>query len=250
MTAGTPHDETPGMPDEVALQARYAQLQADIEAWQADRQARGLSLQHNSRRIWATMEGWGAVKTREDWERLQVEAAEDWASGRTLIEMLGGERYVDPPRVALLLQLWRDFVLTYRPEGPAEYMCIAMALLAFDHLLRLNQFVGNLEMRLEDEFFATDGLRALFDDRYGRGVGAQIRGLHVEEVARQLGREALPLLDRLNRMVIRNLKALRDLKAAPISMTVQNFGQLNVGQAQTNVTQPHSKQSGGARGIV
>jgi len=238
MSEGTPHDETPGTPDEVALQARYAQLQADIEAWQADRQARGLSLQRNSRRIWAAMEGWGAVKTQEDWERLQLEAAEDWASGRTLIEMLGGERYIDPPRVALLLQLWRDFVLTYRPEGPAEFMCIAMALLAFDHLLRLNRFVGNLEMRLEDEFFATEGLRAQFDDRYGRGVGAQVRGLHVEEVARQLGREALPLLDRLNRMVIRNLKALRDLKATPLALTVQNYGQMNVGQAQTNVAQP------------
>jgi hypothetical protein len=239
MTEGPPHDETPATPDEVALQARYAQLQADIEAWQADRQARGLSLQRNSRRIWAAMEGWGAVKTQEDWERLQLEAAEDWASGRTLIEMLGGERYVDPPRVALLLQLWRDFVVTYRPEGPAEYMCIAMALLSFDHLLRLNRFVGNLEMRLEDEFFATQGLQAQFEERYGRG--ARAGGLRVEEIASQLGREALPLLDRLNRMVIRNLKALRDLKTAPLALTVQNYGQLNVAQQQANLMQRPSE---------
>ena len=105
MSEGTPHDETPTTPDEVVLQARYAQLQADIEAWQADRQARGLSLQHNSRRMWAAMEGWGAVTTQEDWQRLQVEGAEDWASGRTLSEMLSGERYIDPPRVAFLLLL-------------------------------------------------------------------------------------------------------------------------------------------------
>ena len=120
-------------------------------------------------------------------------------------------------------------------------MCIAMALLSFDHLLRLNHFVGNLEMRLEDEFFATAGLRALFDERYGRGVGGQVRGLHVEEVARQLGREALPLLDRLNRMVIRNLKALRDLKATPLALTVQNYGQLNVAQQQANLMQRPSE---------
>ncbi len=40
-------------------------------------------------------------------------------------------------------------------------------------------------------------------------------------------------------MVLRNLKALRELKASPISMTVQNFGQLNVGQQQTNLAQPN-----------
>lgn len=236
MTEGTPHEEIMGTPDEAAMAERYAGLQATIEAWQADRQARGLSLQRNSRRLWAAMEGWGAVKTQEDWERLQLEAAEDWASGRALLEMLGGERYLDPPRVALLLQLWRDFVLTYRPEGPAEFMAIAMGLLAFDHLLRLNRFVGNLEMRLEDEFFATEGLRGQFEQRYGRG--ATVRELQVEAIARQLGRDVLPLLDRLNRMVIRNLKALRDLKATPLALTVQNYGQVNVGQAQTNVAQP------------
>ena len=231
-----PSDETPGTTDEAALQARYAQLQADIEAWQADRQARGLSLQQNSRRMWAAMEGWSAVTSQGDWERLQLEAADDWASGRTLIEMVGGERFLDPPRVALLLQLWRDFVLTYRPEGPAEYLCIAMALLAFDHLLRLNRFAGNLEMRLEDEFFATQGLQAQFEERYGRG--ARARGLRVEEIAGQLGREVLPLLDRLNRMVLRSLTALRELKTAPLALTVANYGQLNVGQAQANVAAP------------
>ncbi len=61
---------------------------------------------------------------------------------------------------------------------------------------------------------------------------AQVAG---REALEQLGREALPLLDRLNRMVIRNLKALRDLKALPLALNVQNYGQLNVGQAQTNV---------------
>ena len=75
---------------DAALAEKDAQLQADFEAWWAERKAKGLSLQRNSRRIWAAMEGWGAVKTQEDWERLQLEAAEDWASGRTLIEMLGG----------------------------------------------------------------------------------------------------------------------------------------------------------------
>lgn len=57
-----------------------------------------------------------------------------------------------------------------------------------------------------------------------------MRGLDAEEIVRQLGREALPLLDRLNRMVARNLRLLRILRAASLILTVQNYGQLNVGQ--------------------
>jgi len=65
-----------------------------------------------------------------------------------------------------------------------------------------------------------------------------VRGLNVEEIAAQLGHQALPLLDRCNRMVVRNLRLLRELKTAPLALTVANYGQLNVGQAQTNVAAP------------
>ncbi len=62
-----------------------------------------------------------------------------------------------------------------------------------------------------------------------------------EEAVAQLGRDALPLLDRLNRMVLRNLKALRDLKTAPLALTVQNYGQLNVAHRQANLMQRPSE---------
>lgn len=223
-------------PEEAERAAAGAKLEADYAAWWAERQARGLALQNNSRQTWAAMEGWGALGTHEDWERLCAETAEDWVSGRAIITMLGGERYITPERTALLLLLWRQFIVAYAPEGPAEYMAVAMAVLSFAHFLRLNQFVGNLEMRLEDEMFATNGLRAQFEQRYRRG--SDIRGLSVEEIVGQLGRDVLPLLDRLNRMVARNLRLLRDLKAAPLALTVQNYGQMNVGQVQANVAQP------------
>ncbi len=233
----TDTDHAPQMtPEEVERAEAGARLEADYAAWWAERQARGLALQNNSRQTWAAMEGWGAIHTQEDWARLCEETAEDWVSGRAIITMLGGERYITPERTALLLLLWRQFLASYAPEGPAEYMAVAMAVLSFAHFLRLNEFVGNLEMRLEDAFFDTKGLRAQFEQRYRRG--SEIRGLDVEDLVRQLGREVLPLLDRLNRMVARNLRLLRDLKAAPLALTVQNFGQLNVAQAQTNVAQP------------
>lgn len=215
---------------------RAAQLQAAFEAWWAERKAKGLALQRSSRRVWAAMEGWGAVQTQEDWERVRAETAEDWASGRALVEMLGGDRYIEPRHAALVLHLWRHFVIAYEVDGPAEYLCVAMALVSFYHFLRLNELVGNISVRLEDEFFHTEGLRAKFERKYAGG--GTVRELYVEELARQLGRDLLPLLDRLNRMMIRNLKMLRDLKTTPLALTVENYGQLNVGQQQTNLTQP------------
>jgi len=161
---------------------------------------------------------------------------EEWHSGELFITMLGGRRYLDPPHTALMYHLWHHFVGTYRPVGPAEYLAIAMALFAFHHLVRVNEFVGNMATRLEFQFFDTGPLQVRLTERDGMpkraGQAAQVAA---HEALEQFGRDALPLMDRLNRMVIRNLKALRDLKAAPLALSVHNYGQLNVGQAQTNV---------------
>ncbi len=213
-----------------------AELQAWYETWWAERKAKGLSLQRNSRRVWAAMEGWQRVKSQEDWARIQGEAAEDWVSGRALLTMLGGERYLAPERAALLLHLWRHFLVAYDVDSPAEFLAVAMALVAFNQLTRVSELVGNVEARLENEFFATEGLREQHERRYGRGTRAG--ALAVEETVRRLGQDLLPLLDRCNRMVIRNLTLLRELKATPLALTVENYGQVNVGQVQTNVAQP------------
>ncbi len=229
-------DETAPIATDAGAAMTAEELQARYEVWWAERKAKGLALQRNSRRLWAAMEGWGAVKTPEDWGRIQTEAAEDWASGRALIEMLGSERYLAPERAALLLHLWRHFLVAYDVDGPAEFLTVAMALVAFNQLTRVNELVGNLETRLEDEFFATEGLREQHERRYGRGTRAG--ALAVEETVRRLGEDLLPLLDRCNRMVIRNLQLLRELKATPLTLTVENYGQVNVGQVQTNVARP------------
>jgi hypothetical protein len=194
------------------------------------------------KRLYAAMRGWDKVTSQEDWLRISDEAAEDWASGKALIEMMGGARYLDPPRMALLYHLWHHFVYAYQPDGPAEYLCIAMALIGFNQLVRVNEVVGTLAARLEFQLFDTDQpLRVTLVEPDGRSRAAnRYEYVAGQEAVDRLGREALPLLDRCNRMVLRNLKALRELKASPISMTVQNFGQLNVGQQQTNLARPHT----------
>ncbi len=61
----------------------------------------------------------------------------------------------------------------------------------------------------------------------------------------ELERDVLPLLDRLNRMVVRNLRTLRELKTKPINMTTANFGQLNLAQTQTNLARSADEESSG-----
>lgn len=229
-------DETVPNPSTADVALTAEEVQARYEEWWAARKAKGLAIQRNSRRLWAAMEGWGAVQTAEEWARIQDETAENWVSGRALIEMLGSERYLAPERAALLLHLWRHFLAAYDVDGPAEFLTVAMALVAFNQLTRVNELVGNLENRLEDEFFATEGLREQHERRYGRG--ARSGALAVEETVRRLGQDLLPLLDRCNRMVIRNLQLLRELKSTPLALTVENYGQVNVGQVQTNVAKP------------
>jgi hypothetical protein len=55
---------------------------------------------------------------------------------------------------------------------------------------------------------------------------------HVQRIAEQL----LPLLDRCNRMMLRNLKALKTMREGPVlSVSIGNAGQVNVATNQANV---------------
>lgn len=214
------------------------EISARHAAWWKERQERAEALVSDSRRSWSAVQGWDAITTQADWDATMDKTAEEWHSGELFIKMLGGERYLDPPRTALMYHLWHHFIGAYRPTGPAEYLAIAMALFAFHHLIRVNEFVGNLATRTESNFFGSEPLevRVVKDETpwgFYTEMEAKAKG---HEYLAQLGREALPLMDRLNRMVIRNLRALRDLKAIPLALNVQNYGQMNVGQAQANIS--------------
>jgi len=232
----TPHTITKQPLSEEELAARHA-------TWWKERQERAEALVNDSRRSWAAMQGWDAVQTQADWDATMDRTVEEWHSGELFIRMLGAQRYLDPPHTALMFHLWHHFVGTYRPAGPAEYLAIAMALFAFHHLIRVNEFAGNMASRLEFQFFDTTPLQVRLVERDGTPKRAdQVAQIEAREALEQFGRDALPLMDRLNRMVIRNLKALRDLKAAPVALNVQNYGQLNVGQVQTNLAKTALEQ--------
>ena len=62
-----------------------------------------------------------------------------------------------------------------------------------------------------------------------------MRGLTVEEIVERPVERLLPPLDRSNRMLLRNLKALRALREGPVpSVSIGTAGQVNVAAEQVN----------------
>jgi hypothetical protein len=130
----------------------------------------------------------------------------------------------------------------YQATGPAEYLVIAMTVLSFDHFLRVNTMVHNLQARLEYEVFGRERLTTVDSPDPNQRVA---RGLTAEQLVAELGLELLPQLDRLNRLVIRNLRALRELKGGPLAVAVANFGQVNIAQQQANAVGPDTGRGAG-----
>jgi hypothetical protein len=107
-------------------------------------------------------------------------------------------------------------------------------LLAYYHQLRINGWIGGLAWNIESEFFGNDGPRAKLNAK----LGYRPNGLEVQDLLARLGEDLLPLLDRSNRLMMRNLRALRDPRQRPAaSVSIASVGQVNVGGQQVNVAE-------------
>ena len=136
--------------------------------------------------------------------------------------------------MAVLLVLRRRLIDEHGATTAAELMLIDVAVLSYYHTLRINGWIGNFALLIESEFFGTSGPSADFQDRYGRG-SHRINGLSVERHVERIGEQLLPLLDRCNRMMLRNLKALKTLREGPApSVSIGSAGQVNVAAQQVN----------------
>ena len=218
-----------GETDWNALQAEY---QAEYERRLAERHKR---LMTDARAAYRAVDGWGSVTSQEDWEQTVARARDEYEHGAFLIDRLGAERHIDPALMAVLLGLRRQLVDEHGATTAAEFMLIDLAVLSYYHTLRINGWIGNFASLIEHEFFDKQGPSAMFEQRYGRG-SREIRGLRVEDHVHRIGEQLLPLLDRCNRMMLRNLKALKTLREGPApSVSIWSAGQVNVATHQSNV---------------
>ena len=217
----------------------WALYEAEYERRLAERHQR---LMTDARAAYRSVDGWGTVKSPEDWKQTVELAHDEYDRGAFLIDRLGAERHLDPPLIAVLLRLRRGLIDEHDASTAAELMLIDLAVLSYYHTLRINGWVGNFAALIEHEFFGKQGLTAKFTDRYGRH-NETVRGLRVEDHVERIAEQLLPLLDRCNRMMLRNLKALKAMREGPTpSVSIGSAGQVNVGTNQTNAMRGGAKE--------
>jgi hypothetical protein len=194
-------------------------------------------LERDAPASWRSMEGWGNVTTEEEWHAAVIQADDDYDSGQFLLDRLGAARYLDPPLMAVLLTLRRRLVKEHGAETAAELMMVDMTVLSYYHELRLAGWIGDFSQWLEAEFFRKGGLCVRMHELDKGRRDVKVRGLRGEEIVERLAEKLMPLLDRSNRMMLRNLKALREYRRPPApSISIAQAGQVNLAHQQVNTT--------------
>jgi hypothetical protein len=177
-------------------------------------------------------EGWGQIRSPEEWQAACEDAGKRYQSGRFLIERLGAERFLDPQLMATLWQLRQDLLEEYDAESPAMMMVIDAVIMSYYNLLKIQAWTGDLALSIEQELFGEESLRLKLRQQYG----AQFDGFAVEAHLQRLKEELLPLCERVNRQLLQNLQALQ--RSRPGSMpflAISRAGQVNVAQQQVNL---------------
>lgn len=191
-------------------------------------------LRRDAQAVFRVVEGWPYIRDRESWQQVVDESAAAYESGRFLIERLGAERYLDPALMGTLLMLRRELLAESGATTAAEAMLVDLAVLSYHNTLRIQGWLGNLALRIEHELFGQESPTAAFQREHGRASG-----LVVEDQLQKLAEQMLPLLDRGNRMVIRNLKAMKELRQRSLpSVAIARAGEVNIADQQVNLTVP------------
>jgi len=168
-------------------------------------------LRWNARATHRAMEGWQRVKSQEDWERINEESRQQYESGAFLLERLGADRYLDPTLMATIMGLRQRLIAESAITTAAETMLVDLAVLSYYQTLRVQGWSGDLAVRIEHDFFGDDAFTEMAQKGHRRADR-----FAVEERLRRLSEQLMPLADRANRMMIRNLKAIKELRQAQV----------------------------------
>src|SRR5713226_7660383 len=137
---------------------RDAEDEARLQAAREKDRQRALQLRRNARATFRAMEGWQHVHSEEDWLQVCEESREEYESGRFLLERLGAQRYLDPKLMATLWSLRQRLITESGITTAAETMLVDLAVLNYYHALRVQGWIGDLALHLEEQFFGQDAL--------------------------------------------------------------------------------------------
>jgi hypothetical protein len=187
------------------------------------------------------MHGWNDVSD-EDWNSICEETFDEYLSGRFLIEQLGAERHLDPRLMATIWRL-RDMLMNESGKTAVELLLIDATIVSYFNFLRAQSWVGNSVLVFESELFGLP--RLCKTSRNGEITNSAHT---INDVMNNLNDKLLPLVERTNRLLIRNLKVLKDLRQEPTpSVSVKRADQVNVAERQINFTTSRSDDSDACR---
>lgn len=174
------------------------------------------------------------LRSQEDTDKKYAEAIEAYRNGSFFLERIGRYGEVDTPLAFTMMHLRSEWIEEYDIKTAPEFMLLDMAMTSYFHFLRMNEDVNNLMANIEWDVFALDA------PKFKNGVGnffedEKRKEFIAEGLAHRLQEVMQPTLDQFNRMFIRNLKAIRDLKRGNIQLNIGHVGQMNVGEKQINV---------------
>ncbi len=133
--------------------------------------------------------------------------------------------------MATLWQLRQGLLEEYGTVSPAVTMVIDLAVMSYYNALRIQGWIGDLALSIEQELFGEESLRIKLREQYGM----QVDGFAVEEELRRLKEQLLPLCERVNRQLLQNLQALqRPQRGALPTVAIGRAGQVNLAQHQVN----------------
>jgi hypothetical protein len=209
---------------------------ADLErefhaARQADQQ-RVKKLRRNARSVMRAFEGWGQIRSVEEWQAVCDDARRRYQSGRFLLERLGAERFLDPQLMATLWQLRQGLLEEHGTASPVLTMVIDLAVMSYYNALRVQGWIGDLALTIEQELFGEGSPTVKLRQQYG----AHFDGFAVEEALQRLREQLLPLFERANRQLLQHLQALkRPQLGSPPMVAIGRAGQVNVAPQQVNL---------------
>ena len=149
---------------------------------------------------------------------------------------MGRLREVDAKLSITLGYLRTQWIAEYEIKTVPEFILLDMALNCFFHYIRLNKAVNDIMANIEWQMFELEAPVFSSRDKWGmRPYGVRDDKAVAESLAHRLNEVLLPVLEQYNRMFIRNLKAIRDLKRGNIQLNIGSVGQMNVGDKQINV---------------
>ena len=166
---------------------------------QEENNAQFQELRDQARATLAAVKGSRAIRKPEDWVEIFRKAKVSYQSGRFLIQQLGAERVLEPEVMATLAQLRNDRLVGIESPTAEDTMSPDIAIIAYRNALRLQGWIGNLCLAVEQDLFG----QAPLDQLQGPIIGAQI----TEQIAR-LEEVLMPLLDRCHRMMGRSITHL------------------------------------------